>query len=538
MNIFKYQVLAAAMLLAGCSVGPDFTQPDAKLPTMWNSNKGHAKTNTPSQTVLGPINAAWWTSFNDPELVALENRVANSNLDLKLASLRLAESRSERSITAADRYPTVDGNASATRERASANGVMGLAGELSQAGDAATIANGTGTGVAAISTKGNGSSLAPFNIFQAGFDSSWELDLWGRVRREVEAADASVTAQEDARRDLLMSTMAEVARDYIQLRGTQTDYAITLDNLHAAKDIERVTRERYTNGLASELDVVQASSQVTAESALLPQLGQQADETINRLSFLLGEEPGALRVELETTKPIPPTPPTVPVGIPSDLARRRPDIREAEATLHQATAEIGVAKADFYPSITLSGSASIQSMQFSQLGNWSSRQFAIGPSISLPIFEGGRLKSTLNLRKEQQQEAAVTYQRTVLSAWHEIDNALTAYSSQQLSHDQLQATVNDDQKALRLAQAQYTAGTGSFLQVLDAERSLLSAQQALTDNTTQISTTLVSLYKALGGGWESTYPDKALDRKATTSVDASQQTVVAMNKAPRARMVT
>ncbi|HUA80258.1 MAG TPA: efflux transporter outer membrane subunit [Dyella sp.] len=515
MNIIKLHIALAAVLLAGCTVGPNFTRPDAKLPSAWCGAGCQAKPVVPSRTTAAPINTAWWTSFNDPELAKLEERVADANLDLKVASLRLAESRAERSITAADEYPTVNGNASAVRERASANGVTSLAGALTQSTNAATTANGTGAGVANFPASGKGS--APLNLFQAGFDASWELDLWGRVRREVEAADASVDAQADARRDLLMSTMAEVARDYIQLRGTQTDYAITLDSLKAAKDAERVTRERKANGLASDLDVEEAASQVSAENALLPQLAQQEDETINRLSFLLGQAPGALRTELEETKPVPPTPPVVPVGIPSDLARRRPDIREAEANLHQATAEIGVAKADFYPSITLSASGSLQAMQFSKLGNWGSRQFSIGPSINLPIFEGGRLKATLNLRKEQQQEAAVNYQRVVLSAWHEIDNALTQYSSQQERHDQLAAEVQDNQRALRLAQAQYTAGTGSFLQVLDAERRLLSAQQDLTDNTTQISTTLVSLYKALGGGWETTYPDASNEKVAVSA---------------------
>ena len=195
------------------------------------------------------------------------------------------------------------------------------------------------------------------------------------------------------------------------------------------------------------------------------------------------------------------------MGLPSELARRRPDIRQAEAELHRATAEIGVAKADFYPSITLSGSASLQALQYEQLGNWASHQFAIGPSLTLPIFEGGRLKATLNLRKEQQQEAAVNYQRVVLSAWHEIDDALTAYSAEQQRRDQLETSVADNQKALSLAQAQYKGGIGSFVQVLITERSLLSAQQDLAENTTEISTNLVSLYKALGGGWEATYPD-------------------------------
>jgi NodT family efflux transporter outer membrane factor (OMF) lipoprotein len=523
MKIIKLPIAIAAMLLAGCTVGPNFTKPDAKLPAAWCGTHCQPQNVGASQVTPDPINTAWWTSFNDPELVKLENQVANANLDLKVASLRLAESRAERSITAADEYPTVNGNASYTRERASSNGVMSLDGSTSSATNAATLANGTGSGVSNLPTHGKGSSNSPFNVFQAGFDASWELDLWGRVRREVEAADASVQAQADARRDLLMTTMAEVARDYIQLRGTQTDYQITLNNLNAAKDIERVTRERYQHGLATQLDVVQASAQVKTENALLPQIAQQEDETINRLSFLLGQAPGALRAELETAQAVPPTPPTVPLGIPSDLARRRPDIRQAENNLHQATAEIGVAKADFYPTITLSGSAGLQSLQSGQLGNWGSRQFGFGPSLSVPIFEGGRLKATLNLRKEQQQEAAINYQRTVLSAWHEIDNSLTQYSSQQSRHDELKAAVDDDQNALKLAKAQYTAGTGSFLQVLDAERTLLSAQQDLTDNTTQISTTLVSLYKALGGGWEATYPDdaQAKDASAQTASQAS-----------------
>ncbi|HEY4039713.1 MAG TPA: TolC family protein, partial [Burkholderiaceae bacterium] len=346
MNICKSPIAAAAVLMAGCAVGPNFTRPGANVPQTWCAAECQTRNVGPSQATADPINTKWWTSFNDPELVTLEERVAGANLDLKVASLRLAESRAMRTVTAAERYPTLDGNAGVSRQLPSANGILGIAGEIQQAPNSATAANGTGTGVTPIPTQGKGSSISAFNLFQAGFDSSWELDLWGRVRREVEAADASVQTQAEARRDLLTATMAEVARDYIQLRGIQTDYAITLDNLNAARDIERVTRERHANGLASELDVAEAASQVATESALLPQLEQQESETINRLSFLLGQAPGALRSELKKAKLVPPTPPTVPTGLPSDLARRRPDIREAEASLHQATAQIGVAQAD------------------------------------------------------------------------------------------------------------------------------------------------------------------------------------------------
>jgi NodT family efflux transporter outer membrane factor (OMF) lipoprotein len=505
MNTISKLPIAAAVLIAGCAVGPDFHRPSADVPAAWRSTQAPAEGQALSRPSDAPLNTSWWTSFDDPELVRLEDRIVGANLDLKVASIRLAESRASRDVARADEFPTLEGNTSFTREQASRNGVLSEAGVPTGPGSAASSASGTGAGVA--STPVGGKAFAPFNVWQAGFDSSWELDLWGRVRRSVEAADASVESQADARRDLLMSTMAEVARDYIQLRGTQAVLGITLDNLKAAKDIERVTREKRASGLATELDVAQASAQVATENALLPQLEQQEAETINRLSFLLGQAPGALRDELHLAAPVPPTPPSVPVGLPSELAQRRPDIRQAEAELHRATAQVGVAKADFYPSITLSGSASLQALQFSQLGNWTSHQFAVGPSLTLPIFEGGRLKATLNLRKEQQQEAAITYQRVVLSAWHEIDNALTAYSAEQQRRDQLAVSVADNRKALSLAQAQYQGGIGSFLQVLTAERSLLSAEQDLAENTTDIATNLVSLYKALGGGWEATYPD-------------------------------
>ena len=512
-TLSKLPVAAAiAALMAGCTVGPNFHRPEADVPATWHATQAPVDAAVRSRPAAAPLNTAWWTSFKDPELVRLENRVAAANLDLKVASMRLAESRSQRNITGSQQFPTLEGNTSMTREQASANGVLSQAGVIAAPVSAASAANGTGSGVAATPTGSRAS--APFNVWQAGFDSSWELDLWGRVRRSVEAADASVESQADARRGLLVSTMAEVARDYIQLRGTQTVHTITLNNLSAAKDIERVTRERKTNGLATELDVAEASAQVATENALLPQLEQQEAETINRLSFLLGEAPGALRAELQVAAAVPPTPPLVPVGLPSELARRRPDIRQAEAQLHSATAEIGAAKADFYPRITLSGSASLQALQFDQLGNWASHQFAVGPSLTLPIFEGGLLKGALNLRQEQQQEAAVNYQRTVLSAWHEIDNALTAYSAEQQRRSQLEASVADNQSALALAQAQYKGGIASFLQVLTAERSLLSAQQDLAESTTEISTNLVSLYKALGGGWEATYPDNNSPRTA------------------------
>jgi NodT family efflux transporter outer membrane factor (OMF) lipoprotein len=224
---------------------------------------------------------------------------------------------------------------------------------------------------------------------------------------------------------------------------------------------------------------------------------------------LLGQQPNALRAELDATRPVPPVPPRVPVGVPSELARRRPDIRQAEAQLHAATADVGVAVANFYPQVTLSASLGIQALQPKNLFTWDARQYGFGPTVTLPIFQGGQLRSTLRLRKEQQQEAAVNYERTVLNAWHEVDNALTAYGTEQQRRDELLQAVAQNRRALGLAQSRYRQGLIDFLTVLDAQRSLLQTEQQLADSTTTVSNNLVALYKALGGGWESAFPATA-----------------------------
>jgi NodT family efflux transporter outer membrane factor (OMF) lipoprotein len=379
------------------------------------------------------------------------------------------------------------------------------AGSFASTGSSANGLAGRSGGIPT-SAAGGSTSIPPFTLWQYGFDASWELDLWGRVRREVESADASVEASGDARRAALLSVVAEVARDYVQLRGTQTQLAIAGDNITTERESLELSRARFRGGLTTELDVANAAAQLQSTQAQVPQLEQQQDEGINALSYLLGEAPQALRAELVVPGQVPPVPPRVPVGVPSELARRRPDIRQAEAQLHAATADIGVAVADFYPKITLDGSLGLQALKAKDLGNWGARQYGLGPTISVPIFEGGRLRATLELRRVEQQEAALTYQQTVLQAWHDVDNALTAYAAEQRRHDALAGAVVQDRLALRLARDRYTQGVEDFLNVLEAERSLLSAQLQLADSTTTVSANLVQLYKALGGGWEQTYP--------------------------------
>ncbi len=463
-----------------------------------------------SEPVSEPIDPGWWTLFHDAELTSLEQRVGAANLNVRLATIRLAESRSQRQITGADQFPTLTGSGSYTRERVSNKGVVGIfgggGGSGGSFGSNGGAASGTTGRMGAIPSSAGGGALQPFNLWQYGFDASWELDLWGRVRREVESADASLEASADARRNSLLSVLAEVARDYVQLRGQQTQLAIARENIATETESLQLSRDRFRGGLTTELDVANAAAQLRSTQAELPMLEQQQDQSINALSFLLGEAPQALRTELVTARPVPPVPPRVPVGVPSELARRRPDIRQAEAQLHAATADIGVAVADFYPKITLDGSLGLQALKAKDLGNWAARQYGLGPTISIPIFEGGRLRATLELRKVEQQEAALNYQQTVLQAWHDVDNALTAYADEQRRHDALAEAVAQNRLAVRLARDRYTQGVEDFLNVLEAERSLLSAQQQLADSATNVSSNLVQLYKALGGGWEQDYP--------------------------------
>jgi NodT family efflux transporter outer membrane factor (OMF) lipoprotein len=492
--------LAALALLGGCTVGPDFLKPSSWSPSQWFGFGGEETTKSAtepaSQPIAEPIQPEWWVSFDEAELTALEKRVADANLDVRVATLRLAESRAQRQITSAAEFPAINGDASYQRERPSAKGIFGLLGS----------SGGASGGTAAGGVPSGGIPLKTFDLYQYGFDASWEIDLWGRVRRSVEAADAGIEASAEARRDALLSILAEVARDYIQLRGTQCQLAISRENLATAQEALALTRQRANAGLVSELDVANAAAQVATTSAAIPALKQAQAQTINQLGFLLGEAPRALTAELTTEKPIPPVPPRVPIGLPSELARRRPDIRAAEAQLHAATAEIGVAVASFYPSISLNGNFDLQATRFVDLGNWASRTYGFGPSITLPIFQGGRLTGNLALTNAQQQEAAITYQRTVLNAWQEVDNALTAYAAEQHRQDELRRAVAQSRQALSLARDQYRRGITDFLQVLTAEQQLLAAEQQAATSTTTISTNLVALYKALGGGWETEFP--------------------------------
>ncbi|MCG4262488.1 efflux transporter outer membrane subunit [Acetobacter senegalensis] len=497
----------SALALAGCTVGPDYHKPEVHAPTTWRSTQPPAE----SQVVTASTDPAWWRVFNDPVLTRLENEVAASNLDLKAASLRLMQSQAEKRIASAAQFPHAEANASYGRERASTNGVLGLLGTMEREG-AGTIASGTqGFGPTALpGSVGNPS----FNLPQYGMNASWEVDFWGHVRRQVEAATAAMHATEEMRRDILVSLMAETAQDYIDLRATQTQIGILEHNIDIANNSVKLTTLRFQQGAATRLDVAEATGQLHTFTSRLAPLKAQATHRLNALSFLVAREPGALDAELGKPGDIPLVPATVPVGLPSELAERRPDIRMAADRLHAATASIGVAIADFFPRVTLSGSLDIQALQFSGLGSWASRQYGFGPTATLPIFEGGRLTGQLHLRRAQQKEAATLFQRTVLKAWQEIDDAMADFTAAQRRRDELAEAVHENEIAVDTAKAQYIQGAADFLNVLTLQNALLSSQSALTDATAHVAVSVANLYRAIGGGWQDIYPEKALKKHA------------------------
>ncbi|MGH7042273.1 MAG: efflux transporter outer membrane subunit [Acetobacteraceae bacterium] len=520
-RIVRLLALPLLALLTGCTLGPNFHRPGWASPISWLTGEPKPAQPVPSKPVVGPVRVAWWSLFNDPVLTRLERQVAGDNLDVRTATVRLAESRAQLGITGAGRYPVFNANGSYQRQKGS---------DLGQLAPLASLASGAsgspGSVAGGFNTPPN---FQPFDIFQYGFDASWEPDIWGQVRREMEAARATVHASAEARRGVLLTALAEVARDYIDLRGTQEQLRIARENLRTAQQSLKLTQAQATAGVTTYLDVANASAQVSITAAQIPTLHQQERQEMNALALLLGRAPGALEAELAVPRPVPPVPPRVPVGFPSELVRRRPDIRQAEAKLHAATATVGVAVASFYPSVTLSASFGFQALTFGNLWKWDARQYDAGPGFTIPIFQGGELKYTLHLRKAQQQEAAIGYEKTVLSAWHEVANALTAYQDEQLRRSQLINAVAQSRKALVLAQSRYQEGVADFLTVLDSERSLLSSQQQLAASTTTVSTNLVALYKALGGGWQNSFPvagsivrsAAGTDRVATASPPAS-----------------
>jgi outer membrane protein, multidrug efflux system len=483
-------ILLAAVLLAGCAVGPDFRRPETAVPGAWSGLTGNDTISQTSITTPQPAQlVAWWNTFNDPILTSLVERAILSNLDLRQAEARIRQARSTRGIVVSGLFPEIDASANYNRSLNS-RASFGSSGSTSLQPTILPSSN---------------------DLFQAGLDAAWEIDIFGGVRRSVEAAQANLQAAVEDRRAVLVSLVAEVGVNYVSLRGFQQQILIARHNLETQKHTAEITRKRFEAGFASGLDTANANALVATTESQIPLFESAAQAAIYSLSVLLGLQPAALAQELSSDQPIPTTPPEVPVGLPSDLIRRRPDIRRAEAQLHAATANIGVATADLFPKFSLTGSFGILSTDISSLTNWSSRFWSYGPTVTWPIFTAGRIRWNIELQKAFSEQDLAAYEQTILTALKDVETALVAYSKEQERTRSLGVAVENNRKAVDLSTRLYVVGKSDFLNVLVAQRSLNTSEDALVQSTRNQATNLIALYKALGGGWESESSQKATD---------------------------
>jgi multidrug efflux system outer membrane protein len=492
-------ILAIAVPIAACTMGPNFVRPAPQSPARWSEqaipisntyqppDALNASVPRLSQvTVQSDDLREWWTGFNDAVLNSLVDRAVPANLDLRGALLRIDEARAQRASTAAAYWPTVTVDASFARQRISETTPTGALFN--------SAANLHLPGGASINIPN------PYNQFQLSAAASWEIDLFGRIRRAVEAADANVQVSVEDQRGVLVSVLSDVAQNYLELRGAQLRLRVSKENLATLEELLDLTRQRRAAGLTTDIDVSNAAAQAYSTQASLPPLGAQITQSINQLSRLLGREPEALRAELDGATAVPTVPPNVSIGPAAELVRRRPDIREAEANLHVATAQIGVAVANLFPHLTLAANGGFQSETAGNLLQWASRFGSIGPTFDLPVFDRGRW-TAVHLYDVRAQEAALNYQRAVLNALQDVENSLARYAADQQRRDWLAATVAQSLDALTLSRQRYERGLSNFIDVLDAQRTHQQNELALADSVTAVSTDLVALYRALGGGW-------------------------------------
>lgn len=473
---FSTGLLAALLGLAGCAVGPDFAAPQTALPSQdFTPRDGRDLAASLSPE---PPPAAWWDLLGDPLLTALQQEAVGGNLDLRVAASRLAQSRAQLRIAGAAQWPALSASAGYAREGESANGKMAALGAPSHSQ----------------------------NYWQAGVDARWEIDLWGHAARLREQAGAEFQASVAEARGLQVMVAAEIARQYVLLRGMQRQIDIAVRNEAIASQVLRLAHSRERFGTGTRYDTAAASAQWASVKALRPDLERRRDLHLNALARLLGLAPRALDARLGPPRALPRPLQQVPVGVPSELARRRPDIQQAQARLHAATAAVGVAQADFYPRLTLGGSLGSAAFQSGDIAHWASRQFSFGPALYLPIFEGGRLRGTLALTQAREQEAAIVFQQTVLQAWHEVDDALNAWAAQQRGEQALTQAEADSRRALHAARRAYEQGQADYLRVLMAQRQQLDSELALARSAVAGSLSVVTLYKALGGGWQESAP--------------------------------
>lgn len=458
-------LLAIPLLLGACAtVGPDYAPPDTPVPSGWRAQDAAGTTAAPADPATL---ARWWAVLDDPVLSRLIERAASGSLDLRQARARVREARARRGIAAAERFPTLAASASASRARSSEE---------------------TGPG-------------ATTELYAAGFDARWEIDAFGARRRAVESAQAGLEASVEALRDVQVTLLAEVALNYVEMRTFQRRLAIAVANLEAQTETYDITRWRAQAGLTTALDVERARYNLEQTRAQIPALRRQLEQARNRLALLVGELPGALAAELDRAAPIPFAPAAVAVGVPADALRRRPDVRASERRLAAQTAQVGAAEAARYPGLALLGSIGLEALTGSRLFTSSARTSVAAADASWTVFDAGRLRAGVEAQGALAEQALIAYEAAVLAALADVENALVAFGEEQARRAALFDATRAAGSRPSLAMQQYHAGLIDFQVVLEAQRSVLLLQELLAISEGEVTSNLIRLYKALGGGW-------------------------------------
>jgi multidrug efflux system outer membrane protein len=461
------------LVVCGCmTIGPDYKRPALQSPAGWAELKA-------DQQPIGDLDqTAWWKAFNDRLLERLISEAINNNLDIKQAQARIVQARAEAAQAGASLWPQVSAGGSVTRSDASQN-AMGTTG--------APVGSGT---------------TSPHTNYKAGFDASWELDVFGGTRRSIEASQARLDASREDLNATLLTLLGDVAVNYISLRASQEQLDITRRNIGAQRESEEVTRERNKLGLTSYLDVAQAQAQRTTTESGIPILETAIKQTIHRLGILLGKDPSALSSQLSPAGPLPESAGLTAAGLPSDLLQRRPDLLRAERSLAAASADIGVATAELYPKFDLTLGLGLESIGMGNFFDSKNRYWSIAPGFSQLIFNAGKSRAAIAGKKAAYDEAAAGYTQLFNKALEEVENALAAYYGEQERRRILMDSVRANKEAVELASDRYKRGLTSFVDVLITQRSLYNAQSSLSQANANLLTDMVALYKALGGGWQ------------------------------------
>jgi NodT family efflux transporter outer membrane factor (OMF) lipoprotein len=481
-----------AFLPAGCvQVGPDYQPPETELPSQWST----ATENDRQAESAAADLASWWTVFNDPILNSLISRALEDNHDLRIATARIRQTRAQQRKASSGLGPRLNSSGWYQRSQSS------------------TLSPDTTASVAGPEQQATGSEPIPTDVqegtvirdqYRVGFDASWEVDIVGGVRRTVEAADAELQSAIEARRNVHITLIAEVAKEYIDLRSLQLRRNIAGKNLKAQQYSAELTEKRFDSGFAGGLDVAYAQSQTAVTASEIPMLEAAARQKIYSLSILVGQPPAALVDELVPVKEIPTAgfSHIVPAGVPSDLLRRRPDIRRAEQKIHAATALIGVAEADLFPKFYITGATAYQSESVNSLFDPVSWLWSFGPGFSWNLFSSGQVRANIAQKEALAEQNILEYQQTVIKAMQEVESVFTALTKEKEHFLALANAVTANRKSVQLATTLYKEGEIDFIEVLIAQRALFQSEDALARSRSQLSTNLVALYKAVGGGWD------------------------------------